>query len=158
MLGATKKKGMGAKKVVVSSSSGGGGVGGGGGADLDFEEAERRAREEAERIQKLGYDPDAEEEQQQKVQSEAQIKAAQPSEPGTIVSPTPISPARAGVPGAAGAKGSADMERLGMGVTRLGFGQVGGGSKAAGGATAAPKMKMGFGSVGATRGAATGML
>ena len=131
---------MGAKKVVTTS-----GVG-----DVDFEEAEKRAREEAERIQKLGYDPHAEEEQ---VQSEAQIRAAQPSEPNTIVSPTPISPPRTS--SVSQGRGSADMERLGMGVSRLGFGQVGGGSKPA--AAAAPR-KMGFGSVGATKATTSGKL
>ncbi|KAL9088179.1 MAG: hypothetical protein Q9165_006306 [Trypethelium subeluteriae] len=153
--GGARKKGLGAKKIVGggSSSSGAGGAGAGG-VELDFEEAERRAREEAERIQKLGYDPDAEEElqkqkqqqqqQQQHGAGEAQSKAGQSGEQAAkIVSPTPISPAR----------GSGEVERLGLGVGRLGFGQIGGGAKTAATSTAAAPKKMGFGSVGATKAA-----
>ncbi|KAF2877385.1 hypothetical protein BDV95DRAFT_481166 [Massariosphaeria phaeospora] len=125
ILGA-KKKGLGAKKVV--SSDGG----------LDFEEAERKAREEAERIEKLGYDPEAE-----AAEAAAKSKSKAP-EPSSITSPTPASPSRGGFGSTAKPeRSSQDMERLGMGVARLGFGQVGQ-SKAA----AAPKKMGGFGSVG----------
>ncbi|PHH65275.1 hypothetical protein CDD81_2687 [Ophiocordyceps australis] len=105
---------------------------------IDFDEAEKRAKEEAERIAKLGYDPDAEEEQTTKsVQSSGGAAA--------IISPTPVSPARAN-PGSHGRqKSNSEMERLGMGVTRLGFGQVGG--KASQTQTA-KKNAGGFGSVG----------
>ncbi|KAK4499287.1 hypothetical protein PRZ48_009800 [Zasmidium cellare] len=126
ILGAKKTK-LGAKKVDASA--------------LDFDEAEKKAREEAERKERLGYDPDEE------TPSETQIKAAQPaSATATLHQPTPVSPARAGSFGA-GAKprerSDSEMERLGMGVRKLGFGQVGGPKAAA----AAPKA-MGFGSVG----------
>ncbi|OAL47847.1 ArfGap-domain-containing protein [Pyrenochaeta sp. DS3sAY3a] len=124
ILGA-KKKGLGAKKVVSD-------------AGLDFEEAERKAREEAERIEKLGYDPDAE-----AAEAAATTKAKAP-EASTIVSPTPVSPARGGFGSTAKPeRSSQDMERLGMGVARLGFGQVGAGKK-----PAAQKKMGGFGSVG----------
>lgn len=123
ILGAKKK--LGAKKVDPAA--------------LDFDAAERKAREEAERIAKLGYDPEAE-----ATPAEAQISSAQPDSTSSIVSPQPVSP-RPGVGFGATGKGKekdqSEMERLGMGVRKLGFGQVGGGAPAA----AAPK-KMGFGS------------
>lgn len=115
VLGAKKTK-LGAKKVT--------------GDIIDFDAAEKKAKEEAERIAKLGYDPDAE---------EAPIKkttASKAAELPSIVSPTPISPSTRG-------RNDSDVERLGMGMGRLGFGQIGG-SKAA----PAPKKMGGFGSVG----------
>lgn len=129
ILGA-KKKGLGAKKLDAAA--------------LDFEEAEKKAREEAERKEKLGYDPDEE----VAPASEAEIKAAQPG--GEIHAPTPVSPGRAGGFGATGGAGTrqrseSEMERLGMGVRRLGFGQVGAGAGASA-KPAAPKA-MGFGAV-----------
>ena len=125
ILGA-KKKGLGAKKVVPTDGG------------LDFEEAERKAREEAERIEKLGYDPDAE-------AAEAAATKSSVPEASTIASPTPVSPPRGGFGSTAKPeRSSQDMERLGMGVARLGFGQVGAGKK-----PAAQQKKMGgFGSVG----------
>jgi ADP-ribosylation factor GTPase-activating protein 2/3 len=122
ILGA-KKKGLGAKKVAASDG-------------LDFEEAERKAREEAERIEKLGYDPDAE-----AAEATATTKP-KIAEASNIIAPTPLSPSRGGF-GASSKpeKSSKDVERLGMGVARLGFGQVG-----AAKAGAAPKKMGGFGS------------
>lgn len=107
---------------------------------LDFEEAERKAREEAERIEKLGYDPDAE------AAEAATSSKAKTAEASAIVSPTPVSPPRGGFGSTAKPeRSSQDMERLGMGVTRLGFGQVGAAAKK----PAAQQKKMGgFGSVG----------
>ncbi|KAF2791041.1 arf GTPase activating protein [Melanomma pulvis-pyrius CBS 109.77] len=123
ILGA-KKKGLGAKKVVASDG-------------LDFEEAERKAQEEAERIEKLGYDPDAE------AAETAAATKAKVAGPSTIASPTPLSPSRGGFgQSAKPERSSQDVERLGMGMGRLGFGQVGAASKAA------PKKMGGFGSVG----------
>ncbi|CEL01186.1 hypothetical protein BJX68DRAFT_247617 [Aspergillus pseudodeflectus] len=125
LLGAKKAPKLGAKKI--------------GGAELiDFDEAERKAKEEAERIEKLGYDPEAEE-------KEAKGKA--PSTGATaIASPTPISPSRGsfGATRSSQERNSSDVERLGMGVGRLGFGQTVGAKPTA----PAPK-KLGFGSVGA---------
>ncbi|MCJ1380136.1 ADP-ribosylation factor GTPase activating protein, ER-Golgi transport [Xylographa soralifera] len=129
VLGAKKTQKLGAKKVT--------------GADgIDFEAAEKKAKEEAERIEKLGYDPDAEDMKETTITS--------PTEKPKIASPTPISPPRAGF-GSTQAPGhqrsTSEVERLGMGMTRLGFGQVGG-AKANSAAT--PK-KMGFGSVGTSK-------
>ena len=123
ILGA-KKKGLGAKKVVATDG-------------LDFEEAERKAREEAERIEKLGYDPDAE------AAEAVPAPKAKTAEASNIISPTPLSPRSGGFGSTSKPeKSTQDMERLGMGVARLGFGQVAGGNK-----TAAPKKMGGFGSV-----------
>ncbi|CAI7565889.1 unnamed protein product [Penicillium glandicola] len=115
LLGAKKAPKLGAKKVAAADI-------------IDFDEAERKAKEEAERIEKLGYDPEAE-------QAEAEAKKATTATAAVpIASPTPISPA-----GRSNDRNSGDVERLGMGVSRLGFGQV---SK-----PVAPK-KPTFGSVG----------
>jgi len=124
ILGA-KKKGLGAKKVVTDSG-------------LDFEEAERKAREEADRIEKLGYDPDAE-------AAEAATSAtAKASAASTIIPPTPVSLPQGGFGSTSKPeRSSQDVERLGMGVARLGFGQIGAAKK-----PAAPQKKIGgFGSV-----------
>ncbi|TKX20389.1 ADP-ribosylation factor GTPase-activating protein glo3 [Elsinoe australis] len=120
ILGAKKK--LGAKKVDASA--------------LDFDEAEKKAKEEQERIEKLGYDPDAEAPPAETVGNVIQPETS-------IVSPQPVNPSR----GSFGAsskpeKGSGDVERLGMGVRKLGFGQVGGGAPAA----SKPKAVGGFGS------------
>lgn len=138
ILGAKKAK-LGAKKVVGSEA-------------LDFEAAEKKAKEEAERIEKLGYDPNAEE-ASVGARSSAGAKPTAAMENSKIVSPTPVSPARAGFDATSkGREGSSsEMERLGMGMGRLGFGQVGGSKPAAG----APK-KMGFGATGASRAAVAG--
>ncbi|KAJ5281683.1 hypothetical protein N7478_007055 [Penicillium angulare] len=119
VLGAKKAPKLGAKKVVAH--------------DIDFEEAERKAREEAERIEKLGYDPEAE-------QAEVDAKAKASTAATPIAAPTPVSPNRGGF-GATGKgheRNSSDVERLGMGMNRLGFGQVA--------KPPAPK-KLGFGAV-----------
>lgn len=133
VLGAKKTQKLGAKKV-------------GGGEEIDFEAAEKKAKEEAERIAKLGYDP------------EAEAEAAVASKPRTVsvtdktkvAAPTPLSPTSAAAK--TRERTSGEMERLGMGMGRLGFGQVGAKKPAA----AAPK-KMGFGSVGTSRAAADGI-
>ncbi|KAJ5931669.1 hypothetical protein N7516_006158 [Penicillium verrucosum] len=114
VLGAKKAPKLGAKKVAAADI-------------IDFDEAERKAKEEAERVEKLGYDPEAE-------QAEAEAKKATAAAAVPIASPIPVSPA-----GKSNDRNSGDVERLGMGVSRLGFGQV---SK-----PAAPK-KPTFGSVG----------
>ena len=136
VLGAKKGQKLGARKI--------------GGSDaVDFEAAEKKAKEEAERIAKLGYDPEAEE-----VAAESKNKSASVVEKTKIVAPTPLSPSRASFGAMKGPEHSAgDMERLGMGVGRLGFGQVGAAKTAA----PAPK-KMGFGSTGPSRAAKDGMI
>lgn len=127
ILGAKKTK-LGAKKVDAAA--------------LDFDEAEKKAREEAERKEKLGYDPNEE------TPSETQINAAQPdSSTTTLHQPTPMNPGRTGSFGQAGKgqdRGGNDVEKLGMGVRKLGFGQIGGGAGAAAAKSGPPRM--GFGS------------
>ncbi len=136
VLGAKRAPKLGAKKVT-------------GGEMIDFEEAERKAKEEAERAEKLGYNPEAE-----AVEAASEAKpASTATEPTKIASPTPISPKKAGF-GAMPARerSSSEMERLGMGMGRLGFGQIGGGNRSAppsgSSSTSAPARKMGFGSTG----------
>lgn len=125
VLGAKKAPKLGAKKVAGAET-------------IDFDEAERKAKEEAERIEKLGYDAEAE-------KKEAEAKAKTASAPATnVASPAPISPSASslGSSSKVQARGSTDVERLGMGVGRLGFGQT---SK-----PPAPK-KLGFGAVAPTQ-------
>lgn len=121
ILGAKKTK-LGAKKITSDVA-------------LDFEEAEKKAKEEAERIAKLGYNPD--EETTPAVASS--IKSAVVSEETKIAAPIPTSPTRGFGPSKE--RSEAEMSRLGMGIGRLGFGQVAG-------AKAAPQAKKmsGFGS------------
>ncbi|ORY65347.1 uncharacterized protein BCR38DRAFT_341949 [Pseudomassariella vexata] len=129
VLGAKKNTKLGVKKVT--------------GDIIDFDEAEKKAKEEAERIAKLGYDPEAED-------VVAKKATATKNEPDAIVSPTPVSPRGYGS-GHSREKSAAEVERLGMGFGRLGFGQVGGGAAKA---AAAPKKNAGgFGSVGPVKAA-----
>ncbi|KAI1434544.1 hypothetical protein GGR50DRAFT_662215 [Xylaria sp. CBS 124048] len=106
---------------------------------IDFDEAEKRAKEEAERIEKLGYDPESE-------AAESKTVAAALPKPEASTVPTPATATTSSYGSShTREKSNAEVERLGMGIGRLGFGQVGG-SKAA---TGAPKKNMGgFGSVG----------
>ncbi|KAI8689975.1 Arf-GAP domain-containing protein [Fusarium sp. Ph1] len=128
VLGAKKTTKLGAKKVTSDA--------------IDFDEAERKAKEEADRIAKLGYDPDAEE--------DPATKAATGSA-AAIISPTPVSPNKNSYSSHTRQKSDAEVERLGMGIGRLGFGQIGGPKAAA----AAPKKNAGgFGSVGPVKAAA----
>ncbi|CAE6407468.1 unnamed protein product [Rhizoctonia solani] len=105
-LGATKG-GLGAKKA---------------GTPIDFEAAEKKAREEEERIKQLGYDAEREREE-----AAAKAAAAAAAAKTTSVS----TPGKGTMKPAAGDKSNpAEMERLGMGFGRLGFGQVVGGPSA----------------------------
>jgi ADP-ribosylation factor GTPase-activating protein 2/3 len=124
VLGAKKTK-LGAKKIT--------------GDVIDFDAAERKAKEEAERIEKLGYDPNEEAETTKKTSASAKA-----TDLPAIVSPTPVSPSRGGYGSAQRERTNSEIERLGMGVGRLGFGQIGGAKPVA---TAQKKMG-GFGSVG----------
>lgn len=126
ILGAKKTTKLGAKKVGAAD-------------DLDFEAAEKKAREEAERIEKLGYDPDAE---------VAPTLKTSTSSSTNIVSLTPVSP-RASF---GATRPSADVEKVSAGVQRLGFGMVAGAPKVA--ASNVSSKPMGFGSMGGTRAAA----
>ncbi len=132
VLGAKKAQKLGVKKITADM--------------IDFDEAEKKAKEEAERIEKLGYDPNGEE--------EAETKKPAKTDSGTILSPTPVSPVRGSYGSASHSreKSASEIERLGMGVGRLGFGQIGGGKPAA----AQKKSTGGFGSVGPIKAAKEG--
>lgn len=126
VLGAKKVPKLGAKKLTADV--------------IDFDEAEKKAKEEAERIAKLGYDPEEETKKSTKTESSA------------IASPTPVSPVRGGYGSHSREKSATEVERLGMGVARLGFGQIGGGKAVA----AQKKNAGGFGSVGPVKATAAG--
>lgn len=88
---------------------------------MDFAEAERKAAEEAERIKQLGYDRLKEEEEERakakKAEEERQTASRNISVVGKVTSSTPVV---ANKP-----RGNAqDMERLGMGMKKMGFGAV----------------------------------
>jgi ADP-ribosylation factor GTPase-activating protein 2/3 len=130
ILGAKKVQKLGVRKVTSDI--------------IDFDEAEKKAKEEAERIAKLGYDPEAEEEAP---------KSSATSSAANIISPTPISPPTSSH---TRQKSNAEMERLGMGMGRLGFGQIGGAKAASSAST--KKNAGGFGSVGPVKASAAGKL
>lgn len=123
ILGAKKTSKLGAKKVTAAD-------------DLDFDEAERKAKEEAERIAKLGYDPDVEE-----ASSAPQVVRKVSTSASNILSPTPVSPGGFGQ-----TKTTSDVDTVGTGISRLGFGQVG--ASASKGTAAQGSSRMGFGSMG----------
>ncbi|KAK5624783.1 hypothetical protein RRF57_000499 [Xylaria bambusicola] len=112
---------------------------------IDFDEAEKRAKEEAERIEKLGYDPEAE-----AVEAKTAAATSSKREASNIVSPTAPS-ASSYSSNHTRQKSAAEVERLGMGFGKLGFGQVGGNKAVA----AAPTKKNagGFGSIGPVKAA-----
>ncbi|KAA6414457.1 MAG: arf gtpase-activating [Lasallia pustulata] len=131
VLGARKTQKLGAKKVADT---------------IDFDAAEKKAKEEAERIAKLGYDPDAE-----TATADAHPRSISTTTKKTkIAAPTPLSPGKAAFGAPRGHdRSESEVERLGMGIGRLGFGQIGGAKPSA---AAAPK-KMGFGSTGTSNAA-----
>lgn len=141
-LGATKtgsklgaKKGLGATKAA-----------GAGGAS-SFEEAAKRAQEEEEKRLKEEELRKAKEEEERLRAEEERKKAAEARKAAGIATPPSGS---AGTTTAASAKsrerqasigGGQDMERLGMGVRKMGFGSVGAGAAAAASTAAAAKKK-----------------
>ena len=125
VLGAKKTQKLGAKKV-------------GGGETVDFEAAEKKAKEEAERIERLGYNPEAEE-----AAAALATKSSGSTEKTKVAAPIPLSPGQAAK---THQRSSSEVERLGMGMGRLGFGQVGNTKS-----TAPVSKKPGFGSVGSSR-------
>jgi ADP-ribosylation factor GTPase-activating protein 2/3 len=138
VLGAKKTQKLGAKKVT--------------GEEIDFEAAEKAAKAEAERIERLGYDPEAEKaEEQAKAKSASFVSTAQ-DVPAPIV--TPKAGSYGSGPNPSHTRSPSEVERLGMGMGRLGFGQVG--SNRPGAPAAAPPKKLGFGSVGASKAPADG--
>ncbi len=78
-------------------------------APVDFAEAERRAAAEAERIRQLGYDREREEAEAQAAREAAALELKNKSTAASTVS--------------TGAS-SADVDKLGMGVKKLGFGAL----------------------------------
>ncbi|KAH9932827.1 ArfGap-domain-containing protein [Epithele typhae] len=96
-----------------------GGLGAKKAAPVNFAEAEKKAAEEAERIRQLGYDREREKaEEEAKVKSAAEQAAAAKAK-SPIAKSTPVA-----APTAAPKGNAQDMERLGMGMKRLGFGAV----------------------------------
>ncbi|KAK9434141.1 hypothetical protein V1505DRAFT_361448 [Lipomyces doorenjongii] len=107
VLGSKKPQKIVAKKVTAEA--------------IDFEEAERKAKEEAEKISQLGYD----------VELERRASITKEDSPSAKSSG-----------GRAPASSTESVERLGLGMARLGFGQTVATSKAT--PTSVPK-KQGFG-------------
>lgn len=127
ILGAKKTTKLGTKKID---------------APIDFEAAEKKAREEEERISKLGYDPNVEDTVNKEI-------LTNPSSQPTLASPTPVYPTRGGFIPTSG--GSTGAEKVTQNFTRLGFGMTAAPPKPA---SAAPA-RLGFGAVGASKAAAT---
>ncbi|KAG1801979.1 hypothetical protein EV424DRAFT_1331538 [Suillus variegatus] len=87
---------------------------------IDFAEAERKAAEEAERIKQLGYDRQREEEEERAqkeaekiASSQVRVKPADAVQTGTVQGKVDLQKGN-----------SQDLERLGMGFRKLGFGAV----------------------------------
>ncbi|KZT53223.1 ArfGap-domain-containing protein [Calocera cornea HHB12733] len=97
------------------------------GAPINFEEAERKAKEEEERIKRLGYD-------QKKEEDESKARAAAAAAAATTETATSAAapkPTLGGPTSLHGKKDSIEVNRLGMGIARLGFGQTAGGTGSA---------------------------
>ncbi|KAI0698111.1 hypothetical protein BC835DRAFT_1269338 [Cytidiella melzeri] len=92
-------------------------------APIDFAEAERKAAEDAERIKQLGYDRERErleeEEKAKKAAEDAKISLSSRAQASSSNGKAAVAPAQAKPLGNAN-----DMERLGMGMKRLGFGAL----------------------------------
>lgn len=118
----------------VSKLGGAGKLGVKKGAAINFEEAERKAREEEERIKRLGYDRRKEEEEQAAARNGNSLAGGATSSSSSSgaggasssSSKAGGAPSRLAAQAAAleAKKDSGDMDRLGMGVRKLGFGQV----------------------------------
>ncbi|EIW81542.1 ArfGap-domain-containing protein [Coniophora puteana RWD-64-598 SS2] len=104
----SKLGGLGAKKAV---------------APIDFAEAERKAAEEAERIKQLGYDREREEAEERQRKEADKAALAEKAKSFSSSSAAAASAGRA-VPGKVDVQkgNSQDLERLGMGFRKLGFG------------------------------------
>lgn len=113
---------------VRASKLGAGKLGVKKGGAINFEEAERKAREEEERIKRLGYDRRKEEEEQAAAAAAASSAASRSASGanGSRAGAGGGAPSRLAAQAAAleAKKDSGEMERLGMGVRKLGFGQV----------------------------------
>lgn len=133
----------GARKANIFGAKKGQKMGAKPAGNIDFEAEERKAREEAERIKNLGYDAEAE---KAEALSSDQVKVTGKT---NIAAPTAISPPEAGYASKQSPqRRSAEVERLGMGMGRLGFGQTGNKQSV----NAPMPSKLGFGAVGARNG------
>ena len=92
-----------------------------GGAAINFEEAERKAKDEEDRIKRLGYDREQEEKA-----AAAAAAASRANASSRSATPSTSTYAKGEMVGNHQKKTSIDTERLGMGFGRLGFGQVSG--------------------------------
>ncbi|EPQ54902.1 ArfGap-domain-containing protein [Gloeophyllum trabeum ATCC 11539] len=105
----SKLGGLGAKKAA---------------APLDFEEAEKKAAEEAERIKQLGYDRQKEKEEEERRKREADLLEAAAAKMKAMELNTKAATGGTGG-GLVSPKGNGiGNERLGMGMKRLGFGGI----------------------------------
>ncbi|BGP01773.1 ADP-ribosylation factor GTPase-activating protein GLO3 [Rhodotorula toruloides] len=150
-LGATRTTSSSASTSTLSSSSatvgassargklGAGKLGVKKGGSINFEEAERKAREEEERIKRLGYDRRKEEEEQ--AAAAAAASAASAAAASKVGANGATSKLQAQAAALQAKKDSGEMERLGMGVRKLGFGQVAGMSGEAAAREAAARKK-----------------
>lgn len=150
-LGATRTTSSSASTSTLSSSSatvgassargklGAGKLGVKKGGSINFEEAERKAREEEERIKRLGYDRRKEEEEQ--AAAAAAASAASAAAASKVGANGANSKLQAQAAALQAKKDSGEMERLGMGVRKLGFGQVAGMSGEAAAREAAARKK-----------------
>jgi len=96
------------------------------GVTINFEEAERKAKEEEERIKRLGYDRKEEEERAAAAAAAASAAASASQSAARSGSGNGYTPAAGSSKSGHAKKESLDTERLGMGMRRLGFGQVAG--------------------------------
>jgi len=87
---------------------------------LDFEQAEKHAAEEAERIKKLGYDRQKEEEEE-KARGQKKTLELKSTPTTSVTKKQPVQNTNT-TPQPRGSQ--QDMERLGMGMKKLGFGSV----------------------------------
>ncbi|VDB92126.1 unnamed protein product [Peniophora sp. CBMAI 1063] len=104
-----------------------GGLGAKKAGPVDFAEAERKAQEEAERIKQLGYDREREAAEEKARKDAAALELKSRAQQSVGKAPTTSSAPVAPKPNGSGQ----DMERLGMGMKRLGFGGVPSASAAA---------------------------
>ena len=82
---------------------------------MDFAEAERRAAAEAERIRQLGYDREREEAEAQAAREAAALELKNKNAATTSTGAKQAAPSGAN---------AADVEKLGTGVKKLGFGAL----------------------------------
>jgi ADP-ribosylation factor GTPase-activating protein 2/3 len=106
----SKLGGLGAKKAA---------------ATVDFDEAERKAAEDAERVKQLGIEKEREAAEKAQKAKEAAEAAAAVKSKAAAATPSSTKAAASSSTSSSQARGNdQDMSRLGMGMKRLGFGAV----------------------------------